>query len=920
MGRQLLLGVVLWVFLLGGRAKAYDLVTHRNLTTHAVNESDLSAYLPGQLEITADHRFDVSEVFDCEGTDAVALNDRQARGWLREGAVREDDNGLLQRAAFRFRNHFYNPLNGQGYSFGLITGIPAPDWGLEDRTVYPGEQWYSWAHGRNYFYEGLTASSPATREQDLALTFCTVGHVVHLIEDMAQPQHTRNDSHGTYAPYEKYTEQIADSLPFDGYPIVYAAQDRITFNAPRRFWHTEEPWVRNRKGLADYSNRGFVTEETNFSTIPYGGSPDVLSSAEGFPDPAGADATLWQPSIEALDASQPCRWRDAAYQPHGVAAFVQTTVHDAYTNADEVNIMTSAESVFDPDLDLWQQPKTFTLNCYNFEAAQALLIPRAVGYSAGLINYFFRGKIDFACDYADAQKPCVVKNLGPDPLYGVFELWAEDPSGARSFVRRWGTNSCNSNGCTVGNGISVNAGDATRVEAFSPAANAARYVLVFRGKMGLEEDAVAGKVFSNSFLLMTLSATYAYHGTGAGVGDVWQQLASGPLDLVDDAWDPALTWWQSELFFAEGAVIGDGLLFASFGSVNGGRLDPLWKSTDGGRSFTEISQSLGGYWSLGPVTWVGGTELLAGAYRNDPDGYPAPGLGNGVAYSNDSGTTWELRLSGPSTDHWVWGVTGFMPGVLYVGNGVVLASNFATGDSSRMIRSTDKGLTWSEVKPFIDGAQWTCPDFLYAGDPIPPSCTAQYDALEAFQNSNCQGSNCQDEEDELYFAFQHCYFEAIAADQVPTPACFGAWAPDAMAWNQVAGAGSVILVAAFGERSNSFGGRVPQSGIWKSTDGGQHWRVVKKMDWTGVDTVVASPLAVAISPSGEALAIFESTGIYDPDIRPGGRELHPKTLYRSTDAGETWQEIHDPEYRDGDINSQRSIGVMYLGSSIPARP
>src|SRR4029078_9331803 len=31
---------------------------------------------------------------------------------------------------------------------------------------------------------------------------------------------------------------------------------------------------------------------------------------------------------------------------------------------------------------------------FNYDAAAAILIPRAVGYSAGMINYFFRGQLE----------------------------------------------------------------------------------------------------------------------------------------------------------------------------------------------------------------------------------------------------------------------------------------------------------------------------------------------------------------------------------------------------------------------------------------------------------------------------------------------------------------------------------------------
>ena len=187
MRRGILLSASLWAILSGASASAYDLITHARITRDAVQKSDFGAS-------GADQLLDVSQILDCEGTDAVADNHRTAGGWVREGAVREDDYGLGESASFRFRNHFYNPLNGQGYSLGLISGIPAPDWGLDDQAIYD-QQLYSLRRAHDYYYASLTASSPDTRTQQLALTFCTLGHVMHMIEDMAQPQHTPLDSH-----------------------------------------------------------------------------------------------------------------------------------------------------------------------------------------------------------------------------------------------------------------------------------------------------------------------------------------------------------------------------------------------------------------------------------------------------------------------------------------------------------------------------------------------------------------------------------------------------------------------------------------------------------------------------------------------------------------------------------------------------
>ena len=47
------------------------------------------------------------------------------------------------------------------------------------------------------------------------------------------------------------------------------------------------------------------------------------------------------------------------------------------------------------------------------------LLPRAVGYSAGLLNYFFRGTIGIELDQ-NSPDEAVVENLSSERMTGIF--------------------------------------------------------------------------------------------------------------------------------------------------------------------------------------------------------------------------------------------------------------------------------------------------------------------------------------------------------------------------------------------------------------------------------------------------------------------------------------------------------------------
>src|SRR5262249_21937823 len=212
-------------------------------------------------------------------------------------------------------NHFFNPLNGTGLR-GL--GYPSPDWALsenEDQTAL--FQKYSFRDARRAYYEALTKPNVVDRENALGKVFESLGHVVHLIQDMAQPQHVRNDSHydkykSSYSRYEKMTEDVVREnptlIPFTGYPTVYQKNNPRSLTSPRSFWQTgavSVDGVQQGNGLAEFTNRNFVSADTNF-----GGTIGHLLAYSGpngtFPLPDPALARVSSPiNASSLDPALP---------------------------------------------------------------------------------------------------------------------------------------------------------------------------------------------------------------------------------------------------------------------------------------------------------------------------------------------------------------------------------------------------------------------------------------------------------------------------------------------------------------------------------------------------------------------------------------------------------------------------------------
>jgi hypothetical protein len=236
-------------------------------------------------------------------------------------ASRENCGNFLNMIAYseplgiiRPLNHFYDPF----LDIALLSndGVPTSgnvrsvNWALGyidtnlDGTspqVDPNRQHYSYTDARNTFWLALTRQqskaapnwappyTDAQRQSDSidrlnlwATTFRSLGDLVHLLEDTAQPQHTRNDAHSALnspeqQSFESYTNarvlnggdvgayvtsfpegtSTLTPPPLGKYPIV-------NFSTPLRFFTTraDNANVLFRSGLADYTNRSFFTGGT----------------------------------------------------------------------------------------------------------------------------------------------------------------------------------------------------------------------------------------------------------------------------------------------------------------------------------------------------------------------------------------------------------------------------------------------------------------------------------------------------------------------------------------------------------------------------------------------------------------------------------------------------------------------------------
>lgn len=137
------------------------------------------------------------------------------------------------------------------------------------------------------------------------------------------------------------------------------------------------------------------------------------------------------------------------------------------------------------------QGRLFTENSLTYHEAYGILLPRAVAFSTGLINHFFRGRIDLRRNPSGTGWQ--IDNKAQLPLRGGFSIYAEDSAGNRKQVHPEFF-------------AALGGGQSLALNLTEPTGNVVKLIAAFRGKIGDEGDetlasgyyAVAGKVIGYS--------------------------------------------------------------------------------------------------------------------------------------------------------------------------------------------------------------------------------------------------------------------------------------------------------------------------------------------------------------------------------------------------------------------------------------
>lgn len=414
-----------------------DKIIHPEITRISILKSDIDAYLKDNLNLA-------------KGVDAILpmYGQKTIIDWLKDGSTAED---ALDDC--RASNHFHDPtkawsvagMNDSPWFINLAcsswqpyysavtwaTGYASPTeqrpslgYNLNDEVRSANE----WSKAYHYYYKALMAEKKSQREAHFAQMFLALGKVLHLIQDMSVPAHVRNDfrSHLNFSgvhildlagswiwppkawfnnTFEYYVKAHSELVSKASASVPAFSNARVT-----DFWDRQTSQV--PLGLAQITNAGYLSDSTIPNNDPAPeyrySSPAINSSLYICEDYAPGSKKL-----RKYISRKAC----------GTPSEARTEDHFAAVSVLNKPVLITRDYI--STLRLWLDD-----NVHKTYAGE--LLPLAVGYSAAVLDYFFRGQLEVS--FGEPQPQCVeateesvlyditVRNNSPDSLVESIDL------------------------------------------------------------------------------------------------------------------------------------------------------------------------------------------------------------------------------------------------------------------------------------------------------------------------------------------------------------------------------------------------------------------------------------------------------------------------------------------------------------------
>jgi hypothetical protein len=426
-----------------------------------------------------------------------------------------DDSRDRDVGGKRSLNHFYDPLDliygkslsdfptdwrvaqlgRDSFSWASVSNCPGTNIFASDPTGWLRNKdttnIWSWQNARYYEWVGLTATNLINRQTNQDNMFRAVGQVMHLLEDTSQPQHVRNEQHlnalGTLfweSPIEDYGSLNVTNLNYGNASLL---DWRLSgFTKLEDFWNRgfyeangDQALIDDAAGtdptktlgLAEWCNGNFVGDRHKFGDYYHKKTSDIRY----YPYPQRGSSTDFNQMLRNHTSGLgTLSFRNG---DHGQGIYINKT-GDGVKYSD-ISRFTYFGTKFPNAFGSWSttiRDDNVLSNYHN------VLIPRAVNYSAGLIDYYFRGVMEVGASLDSSSSSCTItisNSCSQDFYGGSFSLLQDDTNGIRTQIQQYPLTGVLSSGGT------------TNVTFDEQITQNTKFTLVYQGTIG----------FSNGFAL-----------------------------------------------------------------------------------------------------------------------------------------------------------------------------------------------------------------------------------------------------------------------------------------------------------------------------------------------------------------------------------------------------------------------------------
>ena len=291
---------------------------------------------------------------------------------------------------------------------------------------------WSWQKIRELYYSALISTTDALRQENFAKVFRGLGHQIHLVQDAAQPDHVRNDGHpwdsvglvnlfrekgGGFEKWLKDNKEFFKCL-LEDHTLPECVQYNINAIVNIDDYMPQVPLDPSQLSLDPvYNSEGLAPSALFIDTDQYDGSNPSTSFSQGISEYTNANFF----SDDTIFASERFSTNHRHYFPYPRKE--STNIQSYFDGLDLTKTVTARDGILDTriwiskiadgeNIDFFVtmdylsrayytvlgEGPTYYKSLYRDEEAHKdyakKLIPRAVGYSAGLLDYFFRGTLE----------------------------------------------------------------------------------------------------------------------------------------------------------------------------------------------------------------------------------------------------------------------------------------------------------------------------------------------------------------------------------------------------------------------------------------------------------------------------------------------------------------------------------------------